>query len=95
MNRTQQTKCRKIAEHYGISSQETQAISELSELLQVLTRRNGQRGADWKSDLIDEMADVNVMIQQLCTLHGISRDELNERITFKLDRQLERIRNGE
>ena len=95
MTRMQQIKCEKIAEHYGLDSQESQSISELSELLHVLTRRNSQRGIDWKNDLIDEMADVNVMIQQLCTLHGISHDELNERINFKLNRQLERIKNGE
>ena len=95
MTRGQAIKCERIAEHYGRDTQEAQAVSELSELLYVLTRRKSQRGIDWKNELIDEMADCKVMIQQLLTLHGIEPDELNERINFKLNRQLERIKSGE
>lgn len=95
MTRGQEVKCERIAEHYGLEMQESQTISELSELLHVLTRRKSQRGIDWKNNLVDEMADCMVMIQQLLTLHGIERDELNERVNYKLNRQIERIRNGE
>ena len=95
MTKNQRIRCTRIAEHYGMSNQEFQTISELSELLQVLTRRMSQRGMDWSNCLLDELADVTIMIQQMCALHGISSYELNERVNFKLDRQIERIENGE
>lgn len=95
MTKNQRIRCAKIAEHYGMQLQEFQTISELSELLEVLTRRMSQRGIDWENSLLDELADVTIMIQQVCTLHGISEYELNERVNFKIDRQLDRIQNGE
>ena len=95
MTRNQCVKCQTIAEHYGLQTQEFQTISGLSELLEVLTRRMSQRGIDWNNDLLDELADVTIMVQQMCALHRISDNELNERVNYKLNRQIERIRNGE
>lgn len=94
MTRGQKSKCRKIAEHYGRKNQERQAVSELCELMYVLTRRQEQRAVDWKNDLLDEMADCLVMIEQLRALYGISDDEVNDRVNFKLNRQIERIADG-
>lgn len=95
MTNKQVTKCVKIAEHYGLNTQEFQSISELFELGEVLSRRPGQRGLTWKGKLLDEMADVTIMIQQLRLLYDISDETFDEKITEKLDRQLERIKNGE
>ena len=94
MTRGQKSKCRRIAEHYGRKNQEAQAISEITELQYVLTRRPDQRKIDWKNDLIDEMADNLIMIEQLRALYVIEEDELTDRVNFKLNRQLERIENG-
>lgn len=99
MNRTQASQCRRIAERYGLRNQEQQAVSELSELLHVLTRRPNQRGESWTENhketwsesLLDEMADTCIMIEQLRTLHNVSKEALNEKINFKLNRQLDRI----
>ena len=91
MTRGQKSKCRRIAEHYGRKNQERQAVSELCELQYVLTRRIEQRQADWKNDLLDEMADCLVMLEQLRALYGIEDEELTERVNFKLNRQIERI----
>lgn len=92
MNNKQIKKCKEIADHYGQKTQEFQTISELSELLQVLTRRQSQRGTDWKEKLIDEIADVYITIQQIIDIHDLNKSDITERIDFKLDRQLERIR---
>ena len=101
MNRTQESKCRQIAEKYGMRNQEQQAVSELTELQYVLTRRPNQRGAawaekhkaTWTESLLDEIADVFIMLEQLRTLHGISKDAVNDEINYKLNRQLDRIEN--
>lgn len=95
MKKKQVNKCRKIADHYGPQTQEFQAVSEIMELGQVLTRRPGQRTKDWKEKLLDEMADVTIMIQQLRLLYDISDEDFEKKIIEKLDRQLERIKNGE
>ena len=94
MTRGQKSRCRQIAERYGRKNQEAQAISELTELQYVLTRRPDQRQLDWKNDLIDEMADVLIMVEQLRALYGVEDDELTERVNFKLNRQIDRILNG-
>lgn len=95
VTKNQRIRCARIAEHYGLNTQEIQTVSELSELLHVLTRKMSQRGIDWDNCLLDELADVTIMIQQMCALHGISEYELNDRVNFKIERQLERIENGE
>lgn len=87
-------KCQRIAEHYGLNTQEFQAVSEIMELGQVLTRRPGQRKSDWKGKLLDEMADVTIMIQQLRLLYDIDDEDFERKVVEKLDRQLDRIKNG-
>lgn len=91
MTHSQKVRCEKIAEHYGRKFQEQQTVSELSELMYCLTRRPDQRQPDWANDLVDEIADVTIMLQQMMHLYDISSDELNERINYKLQRQLTRM----
>ena len=93
MDKTQIRKCNKISEHYGLNTQEFQSISELMELGEVLTRRPGQRDNTWKEKLLDEMADVTIMIRQLRLLYDISDYDFSKKIDEKLDRQLERMKN--
>ena len=88
MNTQQKVKCARIAETYGRGYQEKQTVSELSELLYTLTRRPAQRKIDWKNDLLDDIADAEIMLEQLRQLYHIELDALRERIDFKLDRQL-------
>lgn len=91
MNHSQKIRCERIAEYYGKKTQERQTVSELSELMYVLTRRLDQRQPDWANDLVDEIADVTIMLQQMMYLYDISSDEINERINYKLQRQLGRM----
>ena len=79
-----------IIEHYGMANQQKKAIEEMSELIQELCRFDGIN----TEKLIDELADVVVMVEQLKILfdcHG----EIEERINFKINRQLERMKRGE
>lgn len=94
MKKDQIKKCSTIANNYGAENQESQSVSELMELGHVLTRRMDQRGPDWTDKLLDEMADVTIMIKQLQLLYGITDADLSERIDYKLNRQIERIKGG-
>lgn len=93
MTEYQIIKAHKIAKHYGLRKQRFQALQELNELSGVLLRRNDQIACkeDFTNSLIDEMADVYVMLEQLKTLYHIDGKSISDRISFKLNRQIERM----
>lgn len=93
-------KIRVIADHYGYDAQSRQCIEEMAELTQAINKwwrvcGNGQRTegsiAECRYNLVEEIADVQIMLYQLGYLLD-SRLEVSEIITKKLDRQLERIK---
>lgn len=88
MNAFQKESCVQIANHYGIESQELMAIEEMSELTKEICKR--RRGNDNREKIIDEIADVKIMITQLEHLLDMSK-EVSLRIDYKCQRQLRRM----
>lgn len=91
-----------IADHYGYDAQSRQCIEEMAELTQAINklwRKNGngkttiKKMEECMDNLIEELADVQIMILQLTYLLGFN--SLEEPIVKKLDRQIERIKNKE
>ena len=82
-------RCLLLVNHYGIETQEKMAIGECAELIVAL--RHKARGRATNDDVIDEIADVIIMTQQLSFIYG--QRNVDNRITEKLDRQIERIKN--
>ena len=82
---------RKIAEHYGAEPQMNKAVEELYELIYAVIGYEANPCPETKLALIDEIADVTVMIEQLRYFADISRGEVNERVRFKVERTLGRI----
>ena len=78
-----------IADHYGIEKQLHQLAEECSELA-VEASHSARKGVTVK--IIEEMADVLLMIEQVVYLSGIAIEDIDECIKFKIDRQLERIK---
>lgn len=92
----------KIIDTYGIEPQVDMAIEECSELIKALLKyRRKQYGNgvfcqdSLSADIIDEIADVSIMLEQLKIIYGFSEKKVEERIEFKLNRQMERILNDE
>lgn len=83
--------CGVIAAHYGRHSQEYQAAQELSELMCLLTRRDDQRDSTYKERVTDEIADCEIMLEQIRRLNGIDETEVAEHISQKIERQLQRM----
>ena len=81
-----------IADHYGIEKQLHQLAEECSELA-VEASHSARKGVTVK--IIEEMADVLLMIEQVVYLANIAIDDIDECIRFKIDRQLERIKKEE
>ena len=97
---TTEQKIQYIADHYGYEPQSRQLIEELSELIQAVCKHNrafdGKRLSKFsncpeKDAIIEEIADVEIMILQIEYILGVGDGELSQIIESKLDRQIERI----
>lgn len=84
-------KIKQIANHYGFRHQGRKLAEECSELSAAMLKYlDGEAG---RSAVIEEMADVMIMTQQMRYLMHIDRAELDQTIENKVNRQLERIKN--
>ena len=77
-------KCKAIIKHYGHTNQFNKAVEELSELIRAIVR-------DDKDNLIEEMADVYIMLEQLKIMCGICDGLVDYVIDEKLCRTFERM----
>lgn len=82
-------KLQMIADHYGIKKQLRQLAEECSELA-VEASHSARKGTTVK--IIEEMADVEIMIEQIIYLAKIDRCDIEDCINYKLDRQMKRIK---
>ena len=82
------TRIKTIADHYGIKKQLRQLAEECSELA-VEASHSARKGTTVK--IIGEIADVQIMIEQIIHLAKIDRCDIEDCINYKLDRQMKRI----
>lgn len=82
-------KVQKIADHYGLIHQLMKTVEELNELALECAKSWEQKGIT--VNLIGEIADVEIMIEQLKYLGKIEQKDIDEVKAYKLDRQLRRI----
>ena len=82
-------KTQEIADHYGLRHQLVKTVEELNEL--PLECAKSYRDGSITVNLINEIADVLVMIYQLIHLGQIEWKDVLEVMKFKVDRQLGRI----
>ena len=78
--------CRNIFDYYGIDSQKNQLIQELGELIVAITKDNLE-------NIIEEMADVQVMLDQFRLSKPDWRSQIDSIKQAKVRRQIERISN--
>lgn len=84
----------KAIEKWGVVSQ-IEMLNEESTELALAVRKYIRH---WKSDdikyvinLVEEIADVEIMIEQVCSIHPHFRDKIEEIKEFKLQRLEKRI----
>ena len=82
-------KLRTIADHYGLENQLRQLAEECSELA-VEANHSARRG-NITVRLIMEIADVEIMIDQIRYLAGIQESDIVKTRFYKLERQMKRI----
>lgn len=71
--------CRTALWRFGVARQKTKAMEECAELIVQLAK-----GSDSAATIIDEIADVTIMMRQLTIVYG--EKAIQERIDFKIDR---------
>ena len=104
-NSTYYPKIKKIADTYGFSEQSRQLYEEMAELIIATNKAYrlqkinicpffdevAMERKNAFNNVIEEIADVTIMLEQIKHLLNISDTDINEIIEQKLDRQLERI----
>lgn len=86
-------KIRTIADHYGLSNQLMKTVEELNELSIECAKSWGKK--EIRDNLISEVADVLVMITQIIYLGNIEWKEVEDVMKYKVDRQIQRIKEEE
>ena len=81
-----------IINTYGTRPQQDMAIEELSELQKAILKYRRFPNKETERDIIDEIADVSIMLEQLKIIYSCSK-EVEKRIDYKIDRQIQRIMN--
>lgn len=81
-----------IINTYGSRPQQDMAIEELSELQKAILKYRRFPNKETERDIIDEIADVSIMLEQLKIIYSCSK-KVEERIDYKIDRQIQRIMN--
>lgn len=84
-------KYQQILEHYGYEHQLLKLIEESNELGASIARFLGEDSGE-RDNFVSEMADVLVLIRQLTIIFG--DNEIEKEVEFKLDRQIQRIKEG-
>lgn len=88
---------KEIADTFKIRNQQLKLIEELGELTREISKdiANGREISD---ETISEIADVNILINQILYLSSNkdynSKENLKEHIEYKLQRTIQRINTG-
>ena len=72
---------------YGLDAQRKMAVEEMAELTNALMKF--ERGRNTDKDVIDEIADVTIMMRQMALMFG--EDAVQARVDFKIRRLAERL----
>ena len=74
---------RRIADVHGLYNQRDKLVEELSELLVAITH-------DYLGNILEEMADVSIMIDQMTYLYD-AEEVVEKLVEQKIERTLERM----
>lgn len=78
--------------HYGIFLQKLVAIEEMAELIKEIVK--SFRGDKNRENIVEEIADVEIMMQQLSLIHDCTFDVVEMR-RKKIERLKQRLENAE
>lgn len=74
---------------YGVDAQKVMIFEEIAELQKEICK--DMRGANNREALIEETADLLIMLEQLKMMHHITDEEIEKVMKFKIDRLEKRL----
>lgn len=94
----------KIIEHFGVNNQQRKLQEEIFELQEAITIHEFKKTVEYevplfeivgtREDIIEEMADVFILLGQFKSYFDVSDEELEKNILKKINRTLDRIGSG-
>ena len=81
-----------IINTYGTKMQEDIALEELAELQKAILKHRRYGNKETEKEIIDEIADVEIMLEQLKIIYSCSND-VEKRVEYKIEREINRIKN--
>ena len=78
-----------ILAHYGLDNQIHKALEELSELSCAILKNINKNAP--KQNILEEMADVYIMLEQLKIIYSFDNETLDDVIYYKIQRTIERM----
>lgn len=94
----------KIIEHFGVNNQQRKLQEEIFELQEAITIYEFKKTVEYeiplfeivgtREDIIEEMADVFILLGQFKSFFDVSDEELKETMVKKMYRTLDRIGSG-
>ena len=82
-------------QYHGIEQETTIAMEECSELIQAISKCKRYGCVDkYRDNLIEEIADVLIIINELQLIYDISNDDIENIKKYKIDRMDYRIKNN-
>lgn len=84
-----------IIDRLGERNQVTKCVEELSELQQVLCKLLSDDGGVNKDKVIEEIADVEIMLNQVKIILEISEEEITNMKNYKIMRTAKRYLGGD
>lgn len=82
---------KEIIEYYGVMPQLKHLQGEMFELTEAVINYENEMTKANLSHIIEELADVQVMVDQLKTYYKVSNSDLNKEMEYKVNRQINRI----
>ncbi|HDK7179770.1 TPA: hypothetical protein PTV74_002127 [Clostridium botulinum] len=92
LNKEQIKQCKMIVECNDVTLQKFVAIEELAELQQAISKYQREPTIFKIDNIEEEIADAYVVLEELKIIFGIDKEEMENRIDYKLDRELKRIK---
>lgn len=84
-----------IINHFGVNRQSRQAMEECGELIQAINKMLRYPDDEIKRiELIEEIADVLIMIVQLKIIFDIEQSEIKRMMNYKKSRLVQRYRQS-
>lgn len=95
MTQTEKDLYERNIKYHGIEQETTIAMEECSELIKAISKCKRYGFVDKHRDnLIEEIADVLFIIDELKLIYDISDDAISDIKQYKIDRQAYRIENN-